>query len=104
MIRRPPRSTRTDTLFPDPTLVRSDCGGCEIGSRYLRAMPLSRQGDRAAVRKHLNERSAAVAQRVRSALFADEDQSLELDPRPVGGVSVEGGQRLEIIRRARPQR
>src|SRR3546814_14393080 len=30
MIRRPPRSTRTDTLFPSPTLFRSvdmfDCG------------------------------------------------------------------------------
>src|SRR3546814_6007249 len=26
MIRRPPRSTRTDTLFPDTTLVRSDTG------------------------------------------------------------------------------
>src|SRR3546814_13254222 len=24
MIRRPPRSTRTDTLFPDTTLVRSE--------------------------------------------------------------------------------
>src|SRR3546814_7574718 len=27
MIRRPPRSTRTDTLFPYPTLFRSDDGG-----------------------------------------------------------------------------
>src|SRR3546814_1162081 len=26
MIRRPPRSTRTDTLFPDTTLFRSDHG------------------------------------------------------------------------------
>src|SRR3546814_2712036 len=26
MIRRPPRSTRTDTLFPDTTLFRSDQG------------------------------------------------------------------------------
>src|SRR3546814_5731731 len=26
MIRRPPRSTRTDTLFPDTTLFRSICG------------------------------------------------------------------------------
>src|SRR3546814_14429883 len=26
MIRRPPRSTRTDTLFPDTTLVRSAAG------------------------------------------------------------------------------
>src|SRR3546814_8653548 len=25
MIRRPPRSTRTDTLLPSPTLFRSDC-------------------------------------------------------------------------------
>src|SRR3546814_2028555 len=25
MIRRPPRSTRTDTLFPDTTLFRSSC-------------------------------------------------------------------------------
>src|SRR3546814_15230019 len=33
MIRRPPRSTRTDTLFPYTTLFRSneciDCGVCE---------------------------------------------------------------------------
>src|SRR3546814_4490786 len=27
MRRRPPRSTRTDTLFPDPTLFRSPRGG-----------------------------------------------------------------------------
>src|SRR3546814_17478568 len=27
MIRRPPRSTRTDTLFPYPTLFRTDDGG-----------------------------------------------------------------------------
>src|SRR3546814_4090239 len=30
MIRRPPRSTRTDTLFPYPTLFRSDAGACEL--------------------------------------------------------------------------
>src|SRR3546814_3163382 len=28
MIRRPPRSTRTDTLFPYTTLFRSRCGLC----------------------------------------------------------------------------
>src|SRR3546814_6657475 len=27
MIRRPPRTTRTDTLFPYTTLFRSECGG-----------------------------------------------------------------------------
>src|SRR3546814_8747936 len=34
MIRRPPRSTRTDTLFPYTTLFRSirgDCGADELG-------------------------------------------------------------------------
>src|SRR3546814_3814596 len=36
MIRRPPRSTRTDTLFPYTTLFRSDeGGGCYIGKKLL---------------------------------------------------------------------
>src|SRR3546814_15858414 len=30
MIRRPPRSTRTDTLFPYTTLFRSDIGSCQV--------------------------------------------------------------------------
>src|SRR3546814_1404141 len=34
MIRRPPRSTRTDTLFPYTTLFRSALG--EVGSDYSR--------------------------------------------------------------------
>src|SRR3546814_5742399 len=33
MIRRPPRSTRTDARFPDPTLFRSEEGVCS-GCRY----------------------------------------------------------------------
>src|SRR3546814_20646386 len=31
MIRRPPRSTRTDTLFPYTTLFRSPCSPCPAG-------------------------------------------------------------------------
>src|SRR3546814_5040220 len=31
MVRRPPRSTRTDTLFPYATLVRSSCGADAVG-------------------------------------------------------------------------
>src|SRR3546814_4015062 len=31
MLRRPPRSTRTDTLFPYTTLFRSGCGECLTG-------------------------------------------------------------------------
>src|SRR3546814_18217203 len=33
MIRRPPRSTRTDTLFPDTTLFRSVAGRAAQGQR-----------------------------------------------------------------------
>src|SRR3546814_12167952 len=37
MIRRPPRSTRTDTLFPYTTLFRSDDAGACVPARRLRA-------------------------------------------------------------------
>src|SRR3546814_19927404 len=50
MIRRPPRSTRTDTLFPYTTLFRSAfwCGGCVAAGlmeseRAYRGLP--RRGD-----------------------------------------------------------
>src|SRR3546814_6837120 len=53
MIRRPPRSTRTDTLFPYPTLVRSSRpraagrrshrGGNGRGERLLQSRIRSRQ-------------------------------------------------------------
>src|SRR3546814_12734576 len=50
MIRRPPRSTRTDTLFPYTTLVRS-AGGLRLaaaepaGPRALRDRPFLRRPD-----------------------------------------------------------
>src|SRR3546814_7680950 len=37
MIRRPPRSTRTDTLFPYPTLFRSALSRCRTDRNRLRA-------------------------------------------------------------------
>src|SRR3546814_6827428 len=41
MIRRPPRSTRTDTLFPYTTLFRSDCAGStrRLASRQIEDPP-----------------------------------------------------------------
>src|SRR3546814_610531 len=42
MIRRPPRSTRTDTLFPYTTLFRSDRGGAALAPGERDA---DRQGD-----------------------------------------------------------
>src|SRR3546814_19735558 len=47
MIRRPPRSTRTDTLFPYTTLFRSEDDGCgegDGGEEGLRA-PIVARGD-----------------------------------------------------------
>src|SRR3546814_6743401 len=46
MIRRPPRSTRTDTLFPYTTLFRSDVLEIE-GHRLARVPGLQRIGDSA---------------------------------------------------------
>src|SRR3546814_2487614 len=43
MIRRPPRSTRTDTLFPYPTLFRSPCIGVECGDPVAFHPGLDRQ-------------------------------------------------------------
>src|SRR3546814_11556612 len=56
MIRRPPRSTRTDTLFPDTTLCRSDRApnrtgiGSEFGQgRVERFLPAAEDEDECAV-------------------------------------------------------
>src|SRR3546814_8771855 len=46
LIRRPPRSTRTDTLFPYTTLVRSD--PADAGGLAEEPHPAARQGARAA--------------------------------------------------------
>src|SRR3546814_17908045 len=40
MIRRPPRSTRTDTLCPYPTLFRSECGAPALSEGKLAAIGL----------------------------------------------------------------
>src|SRR3546814_7181491 len=43
MIRRPPRSTRTDTLFPYPTLFRSVVGTCGLRGWKTSDTPTARQ-------------------------------------------------------------
>src|SRR3546814_5648876 len=63
MIRRPPRSTRTDTLFPYTTLFRSPVHSLQAGSRSRRethphpTLPLKGrapdQGQRRRLRKYL---------------------------------------------------
>src|SRR3546814_12481124 len=45
MIRRPPRSTRTDTLFPYTTLCRSPARAGEVGVAVDQLGDLQRRGD-----------------------------------------------------------
>src|SRR3546814_11131765 len=62
MIRRPPRSTRTDTLFPYTTLFRSGCPGrLELGEgRQLGEARLVRRIDDIEVRHHMPGRLRSV--------------------------------------------
>src|SRR3546814_12394352 len=45
MIRRPPRSTRTDTLFPYTTLFRSDVNGVNGAGVRLQRLPQAQAGE-----------------------------------------------------------
>src|SRR3546814_4315798 len=56
MLRRPPRSTRTDTLFPYTTLYRSNETGCDQRSRFH---PLLKTADQLAA--SACERSAMMS-------------------------------------------
>src|SRR3546814_10720706 len=78
MIRRPPRSTRTDTLFPYTTLFRSKiCSKGWINDRYRRAQRDRGARDSAPARKNLARADDAASDRG----MADEER-LRLGPRP----------------------
>src|SRR3546814_2630859 len=71
MIRRPPRSTRTDTLFPYTTLFRSPVGGAELGEDPLgRCCVVAGHHDEWAVR--------AGAEALRDELVRSEEHTSEL--------------------------
>src|SRR3546814_10199034 len=76
MIRRPPRSTRTDTLFPYTTLFRSGSKGSGFGR------PPLHEGD--GDEEHLH-RAAVVGQRHEEVLGGEELLALA----DVGGVAGE---------------
>src|SRR3546814_41142 len=78
MIRRPPRSTRTDTLFPYTTLFRSDLG-IERHNGDLRLASLDRvqhrpaqPPDRSLAALHLHEHGAFAAHALHKLLKIDE--------------------------------
>src|SRR3546814_10988714 len=86
MIRRPPRSTRTDTLFPYTTLFRSlDCKPIALLNRPHRSLPIARL----CCTKHLNNagnvwsyQSVPCADRCRGARVAVEPMNLQYAHRP----------------------
>src|SRR3546814_8710649 len=88
MIRRPPRSTRTDTLFPYTTLFRSD--GLRPSrlqelrparDHHPRALPqgaqASRQGKRSAARARAQTRRNRAVRRLLQEPFAVPERSEE---------------------------
>src|SRR3546814_5089800 len=68
MIRRPPRSTRTDTLFPYTTLFRA----CEFGQRLDHPAPAHDRigGDQSCLRQHL----AQTVEREEAHAFLDRNR------------------------------
>src|SRR3546814_1973524 len=85
MIRRPPRSTRTDTLFPYTTLFRSHIGP---GNRQDRSRAIGRGGHRMAVRV------TRIAGKERRQMRADADRA---HARPAAAVrDAEGLVEVEV--------
>src|SRR3546814_4392606 len=79
MIRRPPRSTRTDTLFPYTTLFRSDATAGRVDAGQAQRIPdraaAGRPGGPAVRRRHRRGRGRAGC-RPRSEEHTSELQSL----------------------------
>src|SRR3546814_6533508 len=65
MVRRPPRSPRTDTLFPSTTLFRSPFGAAQALQRHFARGSRPGLGDRAAPQptgaRHIERRAAIMA-------------------------------------------
>src|SRR3546814_6897146 len=93
MIRRPPRSTRTDTLFPYTTLFRSlavaalvDVQRCELparidGGAVLRPLQVERERQRlAAVFLGAADVALRAAQRAQAAQDVDRQRMTIADP------------------------
>src|SRR3546814_6726573 len=76
MIRRPPRSTRTDTLFPYTTLFRSLVTRSQDGMTLLRAGRLDRPLHLPATAREVYDVSGAGDTVVRSEEHTSELQSL----------------------------
>src|SRR3546814_8257565 len=102
MIRRPPRSTRTDTLFPYTTLFRSnrrnepDLAACLAARRPVPGMAHRASG--AAARRTQRQRGRAGALSLWPALRDPVRGALALGPRRFSAAAHLGFPRLQIGR------
>src|SRR3546814_8111576 len=78
MIRRPPRSTRTDTLFPDTTLFRSRHGPRRCAEKLPAAGDRRRPGRAGAVVAAVDRRRGAGDAHVEVAGHRSEEHTSEL--------------------------
>src|SRR3546814_10492269 len=75
MIRRPPRSTRTDTLFPYTTLFRSRSGSSECLRRARRSRRSFAQASRDQGRRHPRPRAGGLRDHARPPSRSEEHTS-----------------------------
>src|SRR3546814_8663824 len=71
MIRRPPRSTRPDTLFPDTTRFRSLAGAVPVG------LPIGPEGGPARVPLHRRQRVVVEPRAPQAAVVQQEAAGLD---------------------------
>src|SRR3546814_12994308 len=104
MIRRPPRSTRTEPLFPDTTLFRSGREHEKGGITYDTALLLKRIGEKAEAVKDLayclydicaNKRQDAKEATAYNALIADWTE-LTREAATIPDVRGDGQMRMEV--------
>src|SRR3546814_4205323 len=101
MIRRPPRSTRTDTLFPYTTLFRS------LGVRYVLQGSIQRQSEQIRVTAQLIDASNGATlwsdrwDRPAGDIFAVQTEVAERVAVALGGMGGSAAITAEEIRKAR---
>src|SRR3546814_5990619 len=98
MIRRPPRSTRTDTLFPYTTLFRSanlrSTGGRQVDDLAEREGTIATHRNRVrAARVHVNR----IAERHRADQFAADDGRIMVGDRRLDQEGVLDAHRLRNV-------
>src|SRR3546814_18046628 len=108
MIRRPPRSTRTDTLFPYTTLFRSrttSSGLSRLGRRHSLRSPLLQLSDHHGRRENYPDWNHPKATPLRH--FGDDaraDMTLPRRPRNASRLSTPGPAKRQATRTRAPAR